>query len=80
MKLKFLFCFITILLFSTKLTKKDVIRNLSSKPLSYLDFGIMNLRHDLDRSIDVILRKYTSNFLTNLIIEKKKLIDVDLYQ
>jgi len=73
MKLKFLFCFITILLVSNISTseistKKDVIRNLSSKPLSYLDLGIMNLKHDLDRSIDVILRKYTSNFLTNLML------------
>lgn len=83
MKLKFLFCFITILLFSNISTseistKKDVIRNLSSKPLSYLDLGIMNLRHDLDRSIDVILRKYTSNFLTNLISDRKKEIAIDV--
>jgi len=82
-KLKFLFCFITILLFSNISTseistKKDVIRNLSSKPLSYLDLGIMNLRHDLDRSIDVILRKYTSNFLTNLISDRKKEIAIDV--
>ena len=67
MKLKFLFCFITILLFSNISTseistKKDVIRNLSSKPL-YLDLGIMNLRHDIDRSIDVILRKLFFNKL-----------------
>lgn len=83
MKLKFLFCFITIFLFSNISsseisTKKDVIRNLSSKPLSYLDLGIMNLRHDLDRSIDVILRKYTSNFLTNLISDRKKEIAIDV--
>ena len=83
MKLKFLFCFITILLVSNISTseistKKDVIRNLSSKPLSYLDLGIMNLKHDLDRSIDVILRKYTSNFLTNLISDRKKEIAIDV--
>lgn len=83
MKLKFLFCFITILLFSNISTseistKKDVIRNLSSKPLSYLDLGIMNLRHDLDRSIDIILRKYTSNFLTNLISDRKKEIAINV--
>jgi len=82
-KLKFLFCFITILLFSNISTseistKKDVIRNLSSKPLSYLDLGIMNLRHDLDRSIDIILRKYTSNFLTNLISDRKKEIAINV--
>ena len=32
----------------------------------------MNLKHDLDRSIDVILKKYTANFLTNLISDRRK--------
>jgi hypothetical protein len=83
MKLKFLFSFIIFLIFSFNSfseisTKKDVIRNLSSRPLSYLDLGIMNLKHDLDRSIDVILRKYTSNFLTNLISDRKKEIAINV--
>ena len=77
MKIKFLFNFIFIFLvtFSSNAeisTKRDVINNLSSKPLSYLDLGIMNLKHDLDRSIDVILKKYTANFLTNLISDRRK--------
>lgn len=77
MKIKFLFNFIFIFLitFSSNAeisTKRDVINNLSSKPLSYLDLGIMNLKHDLDRSIDIILKKYTANFLTNLISDRRK--------
>mgnify|MGYP000211958940 CR=1 FL=1 len=83
MKIKFLlnffiFFFIANILKAEISTKRDVIRSLSSKPLSYLDLGIMNLKHDLDRSIDVILRKYTSNFLTNLISDRKKEITIDV--
>lgn len=77
MKIKFLITLISLTLFcfstnSEISTKRDVINNLSSKPLSYLDLGIMNLKHDLDRSIDVILKKYTANFLTNLISDRRK--------
>ena len=77
MKIKFLIILISLTLFcfstnSEISTKRDVINNLSSKPLSYLDLGIMNLKHDLDRSIDVILKKYTANFLTNLISDRRK--------
>ena len=73
-KLNKIFCFILIFLYfalSAKSEEKDVIMNLMKRPLNYLDLGVINLEKDLEKSIDRIIKLFTSPLLTNLIEDRK---------
>lgn len=80
-KLNKIFCFILIFLYfalSAKSEEKDVIMNLMKRPLNYLDLGVINLEKDLEKSIDRIIKLFTSPLLTNLIEDRKDEVETSV--
>lgn len=80
-KLNKIFCFILIFLYfalSAKSEEKDVIMNLMKRPLNYLDLGVINLEKDLEKSIDRIIKLFTSPLLTNLIEDRKDEVEISV--
>ena len=58
--------------------QKEVVTNLMKRPLNYLDLGIINLERDMERSIDLIIGRYTSSLLTNLIGDRKEEVEMSV--
>ena len=80
-KLNKIFCFILIFLYfalSAKSEEKDVIMNLMKRPLNYLVLGVINLEKDLEKSIDRIIKLFTSPLLTNLIEDRKDEVETSV--
>ena len=80
-KLNKIFCFILIFLYfalSAKSEEKDVIMNLMKRPLNYLDLGVINLEKDLEKSIDRIIKLFTSPLLTNLVEDRKDEVETSV--